>query len=103
MSGNTVTEPEAHPRMRTREKNADIHPGEKYKEALRSRQPARPREVIQKEKDEKAAVQQAKAQAKSLKAAGEEHATQLEKERRTKADLEDEDIPRRLPVNKKGM
>ena len=101
MSGNA--ESEAHPRMRTREKNVEVHPGEKFKEASRARQPARPREVIQKEKEEKAAAQQARAQAKSLKVAGEERATQLEKEKRAMAALEDERIPRRMPVNKKGM
>ena len=62
------------------------------------------REVIQKERDDKAAARQAKAEAKLLKAAGEEHATRLEKEKRVLAALEDERIPRRLPVqvNKKG-
>ena len=101
MSGNA--ESNAHPRMRTREKNAGIHPGEKYKEASRSRQPSRPHEVIQKEKEEKMAIQQARAQAKALKVAGEERATQLEKEKRAMVALEDERIPRRLPVNKRGM
>jgi hypothetical protein len=103
MSGNIEQlEPEAH-RMRTRGKNVDTHPGEKFKEASRSRQPPRPREVIQKEKEEKAAIQQARAQAKSLKEAGEQRATQLDKEKRTMAALEDEQIPRRLPLDKKGM
>jgi hypothetical protein len=101
MSGND--ESNARPRMRTREKNAGIHPGEKYKEASRSRQPSRPHEVIQKEKEEKMAIQQARAQAKALKAAGEERATQLEKEKRAMAASEDEHIPRRLPANKRGM
>ena len=59
--------------------------------------------MIQKEKDEKAATQQARAQAKALKVAGEERATQLEKEKRAMVALEDERIPRRLPVNKRGM
>ena len=103
MSGNTErTELEAHPRMRTREKNADVHPGEKLKEVLRSHQSARPHEVIQKEKTEKAATQQARAQAKLLKAAGEERASQLEKEKKDLVALENKHIPRRLPVNKKG-
>jgi hypothetical protein len=101
MSGNT--EPEAHPRMKTREKNINVHPGEKFKEVSRSRQPARPREVIQAEKAEKAAAQQAKAQAKLLKVAGEERASQVGKEKKAMAALEDEQIPRRLPVNNKGM
>lgn len=59
--------------------------------------------MIQKEKEEKAAAQQAKVEAKMLKVAGEEHATQLEKEKRAQAALEDKDIPRRLPANKRGM
>ena len=101
MSGNA--ESEACHRMRMREKNVEVHPGEKFKEASRARQPPRPREVIQKEKAEKAAAQQARAEAKSLKVAGEERATQLEKEKRAVATLEDEHIPRCLPVNKKGM
>ena len=100
MSGNA--ESETH-RMRTREKNAGVHPGEKYKEASRSRQPPRPCEVIQKEKDEKAASQQARAEAKALKVAGEERATQLEQEKRAMLALEDEHIPRRLPAKKRGM
>jgi hypothetical protein len=100
MSGNT--EPEAHPRMRTREKNVDVHPGERFKEATRSRQPSRPHEVVQKEKDKKAAIQQAKAKAKLLKMAGEERASQFEEEKRVMVALEDERIPRRLPVNNKG-
>ena len=97
------TEPEAP--MRTREKNSDVHPGKKFKEDSMSRRPPRPREVIEKEKAEKAAAQQRRAQAKLLKAAGEEHALQLEQERREKVALEDEQIPRRfkLPVNKKGI
>lgn len=97
-----MSEPEAHPRMKTREKNIDDHPGERYKEVSRSRQPPRPREVILKEKAEKAAAKQARAQAKLLKAAGEERASQLEKEKRAMVALEDEHIPRRLPANKKG-
>ena len=101
MSGNP--EPEAHPRMRTREKNADVHPGERFKEATRSRQPARSREVLDKEKADKAAALEARAQAKLLKAAGEERASHLEEEKRVMAALEDERIPRRLPVNKKVM
>ena len=100
MSGNA--ESETH-RMRTREKNAGVHPGEKYKEASRSRQPPRPREVIQKEKNEKAASQQARAKAKALKVAGEERATQLEQEKRAMLALEDKHIPRRLPAKKRGM
>lgn len=99
MSGNA--EPEAH-RMTTRGRNVNVHPGEKFKEASRSRQPPRPREVIQKEKEEKAAAQQAKANAKSLKEAGEHHATQLENEKRAMAALEDERIPCCLPANQKG-
>ena len=103
MSNNA--ESNAHPRMKTREKNAGIHPGEKYKEAIRSRQPSRPHEVIQKEKEEKMAIQQARAQVKVLKVAGEERATQLEREKRAMVALEDERIPRRLPVpvNTRGM
>lgn len=98
-----MSESEARHRMRTREKNVEVHPGKIYQEAIRSRQPARPHDVIQKEKEEKVAAQQARAQAKSLKVAGEERATQLEKEKRAIAALEDEHIPRRLPVNRKGM
>jgi hypothetical protein len=94
-------ESEVH-RIKTREKNVDVRPGEKFKEASRVRQPPRPREVILKEKEEKAAARQARAEAKSLKVAGEERATRLEKEKKVLAALEDERIPRRLPVNKKG-
>jgi hypothetical protein len=68
-----------------------------------SRQPRRPREVIQKEKDEKAAAQQARADAKLLKEAGKERATRLEQEKMATSALQDVHIPRRLPVNKKGM
>ena len=96
-------ESEVH-RIKTRERNAEVRPGKKFKEASRVRQPPRPREVIQKERDDKAAARQAKAEAKLLKAAGEEQATRLEKEQKVLAALEDERIPRRLPVpvNKKG-
>jgi hypothetical protein len=89
-------------RIRTRGKNVDVHPGTRYKEATMSRQPPRPREVIQKEKDEKAAAQQARADAKLLKEAGKERAKRLEQEKMATSALDNEQIPRRLPV-KKGM
>jgi hypothetical protein len=99
MSDNAESEVQ---RIGTREKNVDVRPGEKFKEATRVRQPARPREVILKEKEEKAAARQARAEAKLLKVA-EAHAAHLDNEKRAMEALEDERIPRRLPVNKKGM
>jgi len=86
--------------MKTRSTNADVHPGKKAQDALRVRAPPRPREIIDKEKQTKAAAKEAKAAAKVLKEAGEEYATQLELEERRATAIQEEQIPRRR--NKKG-
>ena len=81
--------------MKTRRTNADSHPGKKAQDALRTRAPPRPREVIDKEKKTKAAVKEAKVAAQALKEAGEEYVAQLELEEREAAAIQDEQIPRR--------
>lgn len=73
----------------------DTHPGTAAMDALRTRQPPRPREVIEKEKADKAATKQAKVAAQERKAAGEKCVAELEVEEAAAAVVEENDIPRR--------
>jgi hypothetical protein len=90
-------------RIATRASNANVHPGIAAKEALYTR---RPKEVIQREKDEKAERQRDKEQKqlaeKARKIAGEEYLARLEAEEATTAVDEENQYPRQR-VQKKGM
>jgi len=89
--------------MRTRATNAEAHPG-KALETLRTR---RPKEVIQKEKDEREAKKNAKEQKRLVdeerKEAGREYISQLEAEVTAKTTKDKFQYPRHKVRTNIGM
>lgn len=88
-------------RVRTRARNANMHPGTAAKEALRVRNPPRNPDTIQKEKDDKALKKVEKKKTAEESKAKEKHAAQFVEEYRARKDLETMNenaaIPRQKP------
>jgi hypothetical protein len=88
-------------RVRTRAANAKAHPGNIVKDVLRTRNPPRDPDLIQKEKADKEAKKAAKRKELEEAQAKEESATQFVEEYRARKEIEELNdetaMPRRKP------
>lgn len=84
-------------RVRTRAKNANTHPGISAKDALRTRNPPRDPDVVQKEKDDKEAKKMLKQKALEETQVREDSAARFVDEYRARKEAEVSAMPRQNP------